>query len=261
MGEFSFDDEVASVNLFTKTRESFPCPVGLSLREQDHKYFDRSLVEYTSQSAFISYFKNVFDALMVSSRMAKGDPIRQKELLDEWGFKAKRSQVHGTKLHKLIEDYRDAHDKSIYNNHPQRELLEYICNNYVYPYFKAGQEKIWSLPDDLLCGTGDSWGIRENSRIPVVDFFDYKTNLEKGIEYKSKYKQYMLHCLSHLEDCNFNHYALQLSFYAYCAEMTHGIRVGRLAILFIGLDNIVKEIPVPYLRTDIENMLVIWRNR
>ncbi len=261
MEDFSFDDELVPVSLFPKTKESFPCPVGLTLREEDHRYFDRNQVEYFSQSKFIDYFKPPFDAWTVSLRMANGDPIRQQELLAEWEFKTKRSQDHGTKLHKLIETYRNTVDKSIYANHPQRELLEYICNNYVYPYFKAGQEKIWSLPDDLLCGTCDSWGIRENSRIPVVDFFDYKTNLEKGIEYQSKYKKYMLHCIPHLEHCNFIHYALQLSFYAYCAEMTHGIRVGRLAILFIGLDNIVKEIPVPYLRTDIENMLIIWRNR
>jgi hypothetical protein len=261
MEDFSFDDDLVPISLFPKTKESFPCPVGLSLREVDHKYFDRDAQEYVSQSAFISYFKNEFDAYKVSLNMAKGNPVKQKELLDEWEFKAKRSQVHGTKLHKLIEDYRDAPDKSVYADHPQRALLESICEQYVYPYFKAGQEKIWCLPDDLLCGTGDSWGIRENSRTPVVDFFDYKTNLEKGIQYKSKYKKYMLHCLTHMEDCNFNHYALQLSFYAYCAEMTHNIKVGRLAILFIGLDNIVKEIPVPYLRSDIINMLVVWRNR
>jgi len=95
-----------------------------------------------------------------------------------------------------------------------------------------------------------------------MDFYDYKTNLSQGIRYDSigwnknpikHYNRFMFSPLNHLEDCNYNKYAMQLSSYAYMAEITYGVKVGKLFIIFIWLDGTkykYKFIPVPYMRME-----------
>jgi hypothetical protein len=65
-----------------------------------------------------------------------------------------------------------------------------------------------------VCGQSDRVEVVKG----VVDVIDYKTNKEikknSFVNWEGK-SQKMTGPLSHLDDCNFNHYALQLSTYMY----------------------------------------------
>lgn len=113
------------------------------------------------------------------------------------------------------------------------------------------------LPEFRLAGTADQVIVQEDRGIILRD---HKTNLE--IKTSNKYQK-MLHCCSHLEDTNQNHYYLQLSLYLYMLEQFgyHYVHAEfeHFELEEVG-DEIYKEVnntnyPVPYLKTEIQNML------
>lgn len=122
-----------------------------------------------------------------------------------------------------------------------------------------------------LCGQVDKCNFRQMQFRPnVVDTFvdidDYKTNEE--IQMENKYQK-MKYPVNHLDDCNYNHYALQISLYAYMLEQ-QGYKVGDLSISHHDIkkkgmkktlnDEIGKEkvrvIHLPYLKDEIEAMIL-----
>lgn len=85
---------------------------------------------------------------------------------------------------------------------------------------------------------------------------DYKTN--KKIETDSKYP--MLDPIAHISDCNYYHYALQLSLYAWMIKQETGFKLRDLYFThfkFNEKDEIIGEriFPVPYLEDEIQMIL------
>lgn len=83
-------------------------------------------------------------------------------------------------------------------------------------------------------------------------------NTNKEIKYENKYSN-MLYCLSHLQDCNFNHYNIQLSLYAWMLEQ-YGYKTRNIGITHILFNNLGEAqytyyIPMKYLKKEIEEML------
>ena len=75
-------------------------------------------------------------------------------------------------------------------------------------------EHMMYLKSAALCGQADRVEIVNGK----VNIYDYKTNKEIKTESYVNWEgvsDRMLAPLSHLDDCNLNHYALQLSFYMY----------------------------------------------
>lgn len=113
------------------------------------------------------------------------------------------------------------------------------------------------LPEFRLAGTADQVIVQEDRGIILRD---YKTNLE--IKTSNKY-QNMLHCCSHLEDTNQNHYYLQLSLYLYMLEQ-FGYHHVYAEFHHYDLQEVGDEVyevvndtiyPVPYMRDTIISML------
>lgn len=127
--------------------------------------------------------------------------------------------------------------------------------------------------DVYLCGQVDKCNFRqvEFTRGIVdtyVDIDDYKTN--KEIELENPFQK-MKEPISHLDDCNYNHYALQISLYAYMLEQK-GYKIGTLSIThhdikkkgmkkklndLVGTEN-KRVIFVPYLKDEIEKMILFY---
>ena len=57
-----------------------------------------------------------------------------------------------------------------------------------------------------------------------------------------------------IEDCKYNHYALQLSLYRYLLEEYYGIKIARQLVAQLK-DEGVQSYSMPYMRSDIENMI------
>ena len=85
------------------------------------------------------------------------------------------------------------------------------------------EELVW-VDEYKVAGTADLIIEHNDYEFSVGDF---KTN--KSIDFCSKYGDRLLDPVSHLSDCNYNIYSLQLSLYAYLFSLRTGkkIRIKR----------------------------------
>lgn len=105
---------------------------------------------------------------------------------------------------------------------------------------------IWS-DKYLIAGQSDKVFITTEKGVRYVDIDDYKTNKEiKTRGFKGEKMKKPLH---HLDDCNFNHYALAISLYAYMLELV-GYKVRNT-----GLHHFNKLMTTPYLKKEVKAIL------
>ena len=87
-----------------------------------------------------------------------------------------------------------------------------------------------------ICGQADRVEVLHD----VIDLYDYKTNKEIKMNAFTNWQgitQMMTGPLSHIEDCNFNHYALQLSIYMYVMlKHNHNLKPGKIQIHHIAFE-------------------------
>lgn len=194
--------------------------------EEAHSYTaDNSGRKYISATTIIGKFKSPFDKVAVSTAYAKKHGQTPEYWQAEWAKISKIACDKGTAFHKMKEDAMLSNgsvlrDKKVIPVHV-KDVLEKSSYNYkdlpdgVYP-----ELLLWNHYFELA-GIADIITIEGN----YFDIDDYKTN--KKIDKfsfchpKTGYKK-MLFPLQHLQDCNFNHYQLQLSIYAFMLEQLSG---------------------------------------
>lgn len=93
-----------------------------------------------------------------------------------------------------------------------------------------------------------------------IYIYDYKTNkeLKKRSYYDQNKKQnvMMKYPLNNIMDCNFYHYTLQLSLYAYLLQQIKPeLNIKKLTLIYIDHNDKVTEHEVEYLKNDVERML------
>lgn len=224
----------------------------VTLNEEGHTYSDG----YDSVTKMIAKFSEYFDAETVSYYVAQKKGIEQEEVLAEWDAKRQESSEHGNLVHSSISKFLIEGEI----NKDLSPLWDYLIDIYK-NYHSVESEKILFSEKYKIAGTADA--ILKTTRHPrcIVDIHDFKTNLAKGIQFKSPYKKYMHYPLKHLMDCNYNGYALQLSCYAYLLqeqelrETGQERKIGELAIIFINPDMTIQKLPVPYLRFEVEAIM------
>ena len=199
----------------------------LIFKSETHSYTSLNpdeLIEWTSVTKFVSLFKDKFDTIKIAAKSSKNKRskwhgISPEEIQQIWANEAKRATDLGTWYHNQRESDITGIDtierqgiaipiiKPIIQDGvkfaPDQKLTEGI-----YP------EHLVYLKSAALCGQSDLVEVIKNT----VNIIDYKTNKEiKTESYKNweGISEKMLEPVSNLEDCNFNHYALQLSIYMY----------------------------------------------
>lgn len=221
--------------------------------EDKHSYTDVNGNAYLSVSSLLNKLKPEFPREAISKAVAKKRGITQEEVLKEWDDKRDSSIVRGNAIHYAMEEF----DKSGSIHEPTWEDMITGVNTLFAHYEEVYSEQVLYYVKALVCGTSDKVAYRGKN---TMDYADYKTNESRGIEYTSKYGQYMLPPVGHLEHCNYNHYSLQLSIYSYLDEMQFGYKPGRLFIIFIPPHDVNdwKQIPVPYMRSEARD-IIQWR--
>jgi len=224
------------------------------LDKESHRYYDRDGREYESVSRFIGRFSKPFDRELISRMSAKKKGVSQDSLLAEWDKKRDDSIDHGNRIHDALEKF----EKTTLIDPSNEDLRPMILSvNSVYKdYYRRHAEVILYDSEELIAGTTDKLLQTTSHKNCVIDFDDFKTNLKKGIQYKNEYGNYMLGPVSHLMDCNYNKYALQLSIYAYLFQKKTGRKIGALNLMFIPPTDMLgyKRIPTPYLKAEVEAM-------
>lgn len=190
-------------------------------------------------------------------------PKVQQAILASWLSINKKSTRRGHKYHnrKEKESY-----KRGYETHP---VLKKKFKTFKKEHISGGRNKsiitnlyeldsgfypellIWN-DKNLLAGQADKIFIEETTKGKFVDVDDYKTN--KKINISNNYGQKMKYPIEHLDDCNFIHYSLQLSAYAWMMEQ-FGFTVRN--ICFNHMDHNGKNTlyNVAYLKKEVEAML------
>ena len=192
----------------------------------DHSYksIDAEGIDWISVTSLLSNFKKPFDAEKVAASVTKKTKskwfgIPPEKILELWKAEADRATTLGTFYHNQREAdicslssieleglpipiYKPIEEDS------QKRAPEQKLTDGIYP------EHMVYIKSAGICGQSDLVEV-VNSKVNIID---YKTNKEIK---KESFKNWegisdkMSHPISHLDDCNFNHYALQLSIYMY----------------------------------------------
>ncbi len=264
--------------------------MALTFQSDNHSYKSidpKDVTEWLSVTSLVGQFKQPFDEVATAMKVTKNKKSKWYGMLVEdillaWSTEGKRATDLGTWYHNQREVDVLSFDtlqrsgvnipiiKPIYDGDiklaPEQKLTEGIYPEH-FAYLKSAG----------VCGQSDRVEVVQNT----VDIIDYKTNKEikkQGFTNWEGKTQKMLHCLSHLDDCNFNHYAVQLSVYMYMIlKHNHNLKPGKLILHHIifeedGLDRfgypiakrnpqgepIVKEVvpyEVPYLKSEVISMI------
>lgn len=190
-----------------------------------HTYRTEQNEEFTSVTKLISKYKQPFDqklAAIKASRNKKGKwyGMPTEEIISVWEKESKRSIDLGNWYHDqrekdLLQCETITLGGQVLNIHPcqydeqnRKTAPDQKLGDGVYPEF------FLYLPSAGIAGQSDRVTISSGK----VDILDYKTNKEIKTQGYRNYEgitQKMLYPLSHLDDCNLNHYAVQLSIYMY----------------------------------------------
>ncbi len=231
----------------------------VTLRESDHRYFDKAGQEYVSVSKFIGNFYKKFDADFIAGATAASEGVSKQEILDKWAAQT----AEGSRRHAAIERYFKT-TQILDSDLDLKPMILNIASQYK-DYYQIHNEVVLYDKDSLIAGTSDLPLVCTSSHKSILDIGDFK-NYGKGINQKEVDKhgdprnEYMLNCLSHLQNSSYNKVAIQLSLYGYMLEKQTGRKIGKLFAHFIDPVNplINFQIPIPYMKDTIEKM-ILWK--
>ena len=193
----------------------------------DHSY--KSLdntegINWISVTSLISNFKIPFDAEKVAASVTKKQKskwygIPPEKILELWKNEADRATTLGTFYHNqreadlcsLSSINREGINIPVFTPIEENSLKvapSQRLDDGVYP------EHMVYLKSIGICGQSDLVEV-VNGRVHIID---YKTNKEIKTESFKNWEgvsSKLLFPVDHLDDCNYNHYALQLSIYMY----------------------------------------------
>jgi hypothetical protein len=197
----------------------------LIFNPETHTYIDQDNNEYTSVTKLLSKYKKPFDqetqaAKSSKNRKSKWYGIPPQEIINIWNSESERSIRLGNWYHNqreadLLNCETISHDNlnlpiypSIYDDKGFKTAPDQKIGDGVYPEF------FLYLASAGIAGQSDRVTVANGK----VDILDYKTNKEiktQGFKSFEGITQKLLYPLSHLDDCNLNHYSIQLSVYMY----------------------------------------------
>jgi len=201
-------------------------------------------------------FQKPFDRKKWSLHSAQKEGITVKEVLQNWQKKSDDANAFGTKIHEFAERHSLVKmGKQTNDFHPILPREAEYRNGILKFWYEHNElspvavEKRICVPHWLLGGTVDLICKSHDDHYYLVD---WKTSSQ--IETFSKYCQQMLNPLEHLDDCNFNGYALQLSLYRYMLENRYGFKFHKNFLIHLQ-PNDYDEYETPYLKKEIERLI------
>jgi len=188
-------------------------------------------------------------------------------ILKEWEVKRNESCLRGTAIHKQMEDgHLDGNTKEITMLQLGGSFSTDTSNN-----IKVGDRAIY--PELLLSRISEDGKLRlaGQADLIIIDGFDayildYKTNIKidtkSYFDNKLKRSQKLKYPLNNIDDCNFMHYSLQLSTYAWMLQkLDPRLNIKLLMLIHIDHDNKITEYECEYLKADVERMLAFHKKQ
>jgi len=190
-----------------------------------HTYRTENNEEYTSVTKLLSKYKQPFNQEVSAAKASKNKKSKWygmsvSDIINVWNGESKRSIELGNWYHDqrekdLLECNTITYSNeilnifpSVYDNGGYKTAPDQRLGYGMYPEF------FLYLPSAGIAGQSDRVTVSDG----IVDILDYKTNKEiktQGFKNYEGITQKMLYPLNHLDDCNLNHYTIQLSIYMY----------------------------------------------
>ena len=214
-----------------------------------YKLQDYEDIKFTSVTTFIGQFFEEFDAKKVATKLVKTNikymHMSVEELMAQWKYSAD----YGTIVHEELEDY-------IINGTEVKEKKSIQGIDWLKKYMMKSNYDVYSecvvySKELKLAGTIDLLLYDKNS--DSYNILDWKTS--KRIDSKAfKNKKGNHSVTSNMDDCNFNHYALQISLYRYILEEFYGLKISEHMIVHLMEDQCIGY-HTPYMKNYIIAML------
>jgi len=262
-------------------------------KEKGHTYeslnkdLEKDDFKWTSVTSFVGMFKPKFNAKAQAKKSCKNKRSKwygmtEKEILNAWDGETQRAIKLGNWYHNQREENicefntieRDGVEvpiiRPIIDQTGTKIAPEQKLKDGVYP------EHFVYLKSLGICGQADLVTIVNNK----INILDYKTNKEikeKGFTNWEGITSKMYNPVNHLDDCNLNHYNLQLSLYAYVIKKHNPkLKIGKLQIQHVKFKKIgedkfgypinemkdgepiienIKMYELPYLKDDVMNLI------
>ena len=188
---------------------------------------------------------------------------KTNEFLKSWDDTRDEACNHGTYVHEIME-------KSFYGN-THFDLSNFgcpqICGDYtcikgnyhldlengIYPEFLMS----YITPEGLHIAGQADLVVKNGNDISILDWKTNKEIKKRSFFNRTKKKNVMMKFpLTNIEDCNFWHYTLQLSLYAYMLQQLNpDFNIKELKIVHIARDGKQTVYDLEYRKSDIERML------
>jgi hypothetical protein len=242
--------------------------LGLTFEEENHIYTMNGKTDYPSVSKVLKKFYTEFATEEVANKVAKGDPIKQQELIAEWAAAGDYSTNMGSRVHFVLESevikkhgsYKDVRqpefdcdltqimkgDNMIVAGKKYLDLMEergavLLDTEMVLGHPELGYtgqpDKVWLMMN------------RDKTDYGIV-ITDWKTNKPKNFTV-TNYTKKMLHPFDDYHDNALGHYYLQLPLYGkLLLKMLEGSKYGNIklygcVISHLKEDSLYDEYKVP----------------
>lgn len=239
----------------------------ICFEEERHKYFVRGQDNYISCTTAIHHEFPEFNGDAIARAMVRKPDFSTRypaysHLMDDddddeskivklkaaWDKNRDECSALGTKMHRDIElTYNEV---PVSNSSPEFKLfLDYMNQKNALGWRPYRTEWIVYSDDHQICGSIDMLFVDADSKYYIRDW-----KRSKEIRFKSRERGRAM--LSHLHNCNYHHYSLQLSIYSLILEMYYGIVVENAAMVVFHPNNTqFKEFRALDLRSDARKIM------
>lgn len=206
--------------------------------ENTHKYLVKNIDpdEITSVTSLIHSYFPPFNAEKVIEKMrasenfndSKYAEMTDKEIMKKWRDDAETASKEGTNLHKKIEEFYLGSDSSS-SEHNQDFKYFLNFNDTIKDQYKIYRTE-WSIyvEEFKIAGQLDALFVHKDTGEFLL--CDWKRS--KEIKMNNKFEK-GLGCLAHLDNCNYNHYSIQLNIYKYILENYYGLKISKMMLVIL----------------------------
>jgi ATP-dependent exoDNAse (exonuclease V) beta subunit len=266
----------------------------LIFNPESHSYTTDTNEEYLSVTKLLSKYKQPFHQEQVAVKASKNKKSKwygmtPQQIISVWNNEAERSIVLGNWYHEQREkDILDCNTIDYYGSRLEVRHCQYNEEGYKVATSQKIEDGVYPefflyLPSAGIAGQSDRVTVSNGK----IDILDYKTNKEIKTQSFKNFEgisQKMLYPLSHLDDCNLNHYTVQLSIYMYIL-LRHNptLQAGELTLQHIIFEEdydkdpygypiylkdkdgnpVIKDVipyKLPYLKDEVINVLEHYKN-
>lgn len=219
---------------------------------KSHKYcIDNKPTERLSVTGLIDLYKPKFETDKWANLKAKNIGLTTEEIKADWKQNNLYSTTLGTILHQYIDNYYN--NKIIPYNHSDvesslghdghmrlRETLSkligqfnnfYNFNKHIIPI--KNELVVGDIQTTKICGTIDMLAYNDNTK--EFEIYDFKTN--KSFHFTKKFNEMLKAPISHLDNCEYTCYSLQLSLYKHFIEKYTGIKISKNNVVWFNSNN------------------------